>query len=69
MGHLLTSQPKGLFANQFSDLGLVREISPLVGREVERPPREQADELVAELRDPVARLRADRVERVEVPEC
>ena len=66
--HLVARQPERLLADQLGELQVDREVGALLLREVERSLRQQPDELVPELRDSVAGLRAHRVERVEVPE-
>ena len=57
-----------LLADRARDLRLDRQVRALLRREIERPFAEEPDELVAELGDAVARLRADRMQRVEVAE-
>ena len=68
MRDLVAGQPERLLADELRDLHLHRKIGALLAREVQRPFRQKRDELVAQLRDPVAGLRAHRMERVEVPE-
>ena len=66
--HLLLRQPQRLLADELGDLHLERQVGALLAREVERPLRQQRDELVAQLADAVAGLRAHRMQRVEVAE-
>ena len=61
-------QSERLLADQLGDLRLDGEVGALLLREVERPFAEEADELVSELVDAVAGLRAHRMQRVEVAE-
>ena len=67
-GHLVAGEVQRLLADHLGDAVLDREVGRLVEREVERPFREQVDEVVAQLSDPVLRHRAHRVQRVEVAE-
>ena len=68
MRYLLPRQPERLLADELGDLRLDREVGALLRREVERPLGQEPDELLAQLADAVAGLRADRVQRVEVAE-
>ncbi len=68
MRHFLPGESERLLANELGDLLLDRQIRALLGRVVERPLREQGDQLLAELGDALAGLGADRVQRVEGPE-
>ena len=68
MRHLVAREPERLLAHELGDLHLERQVGALLRGEVERPLRQQRDELVAEPRDAVAGLRAHRMERVEVTE-
>ena len=64
--HLVAGEVERLLADHLGDAVLGRQVGRLVEREVERPFREQVDEVVAQLPDPVLRHGADRVQRVEV---
>ena len=65
MRHLFAGQRQRLLADQLGDLLLDGQVGALLRRVVLRPFREEPDELVAQLADAVACLRADGVERVE----
>src|SRR5207302_7959251 len=67
--HLVAREPERLLADELRDLQLLGKIRSLLHRKVERPFREEPDELVSQLADTVARLRADRMQRVEVAEA
>ena len=58
--------PSAFSRIELGDLHLDGEVAPLLRREVVRALRQQRDELVAQRGDPVAGLRAHRVERAEV---
>src|SRR4029450_7118214 len=66
--HLVARQLQRLLPDELGDLLLYGEIRPLFGRKVQRPFRQEPDELIAELVHPVPRLRAYRMERVEIAE-
>ena len=68
MRNLLARERKRLLADELGDLVFDRQVAPLLGREVRRALGQELDELVAQGVDPVAGLRAHRMERVEVAE-
>src|SRR6266849_4317878 len=68
MRKLVLRQAQRLLAYELADLHLDRQIGALLLRKIERPFGEQRDQLLAEVFDPVARLRTDGMKRVEVTE-
>ena len=65
---LVFRQAQRLLAHELGDLHLDRQVGALLLREVQRPFGQQRDELLAQLLDAVAGLRADRMERMKVAE-
>src|SRR5437868_12523860 len=65
---LVAGQLERLLADELGDLHVVLDVRAHVGREVERPFRQELHELVAELADAVAGLRAHGMQRLEVAE-
>ena len=68
MRDLLAREVERLLANHLGDALLEREVGRLLAREVRRALGEQRDEVAAQLADALLRLRAHRMERVEVAE-
>ena len=66
--HLVAGEVERLLADHLGDAVLGRQVGRLVEREVERPFREEVDEVVAQLPHAVLRHGAHRVQRVEVAE-
>ncbi len=63
--HLVPRELERLLAHELGDLEVQRQVGALLAAEVRRPLRQQGDELVAQLVDPVAGLCAHRVQREE----